>query len=171
MSNAQNCLIENAAFCELFSIWWRPISHCCILLRNIISEITWHVLQFDSSYVFSANSDHFGMEFAGGLLWILTNWTKVLRNRWCTRLQIGVGIVKGLEGTLILHINRLYFCLAKGISFENSHKSFTEYSTVTFGFESVHFYQPDIVNAPRQNFVVHAMTLRSDCWIDSLLLY
>ena len=89
---------------------------------------------------------------------IETNRTKILQKRWCTRLTIGVEGVLGEERTFTYPPG---FFLP--LVFKNSSKSFIKFLPVT----CVHLYRPDIANARRHYFLVHAVTSRSDCWIDS----
>ena len=134
MLNAKNCIIANAALCEVFSIWWRPILNCAVyryrnfvenqmicftvwnkivhmFFRQVLLILEWHL------HIFYFESEE-------------TNRTKILRKLWCARLQIGFEGVKGGQRTFTLHTD---FFLPLVV--ENSSQSFIEYSTVTFGFD------------------------------------
>ena len=136
MLKAQNCIIANAALCEILSIWWRSIFDCAVYrYRNLIGN---HMIRL----TFWRKIIHaFFRQVLLILEWLLqmlilesqeTNRTKILRKLWCATLQIGDEDVKGDEGTFTYP--PAFFL---PFVFEKSNKNFIEYSTVTFGFGPV----------------------------------
>ena len=104
MLNAENCIITNAALCEVLSIWWRPILNC--LVYRYCNFIGNHMIRFTAWHktvhtFYSASSAHLGMTFAYFWFWIPRNKPKkdsteaLMRKAsdWNWRCQRGLGII------------------------------------------------------------------------------
>ena len=138
MPNPPNCIIANAALCEVFSIWWRPILNCAIhRYRNFIEHqmirfTVWHMVVHT---FFRQVPARFGMTFAYFWFWIPRNKPKKdsTEASVCKASDCSWG-VKGDQGTFTYPPT--FF---PPLVFENSSQSFIEYSTVTFGFDPFAF--------------------------------
>ena len=95
-----------------------------------------------------------------------SNRTKILRKLLCSRLQIRVEGVKGEKGTFSYPPD---FFLS--LVFENPSQALLNIQLWLLDLTLMHFYRPDIANARRRYFLVHAVTSKSDCWIDFIALY
>ena len=139
---------------------------CCLSLPQFYrkSHDTFYSLTQDSSYVLSASSAHFGMKFAYFWFWIPRN--KPNKGFGVQGFRLELKVSKGIREHL--HIHRISFCLQ---FLKIQAKALWNIQLWLLDLTHVHFHRPDIVNARRFYFLVHAVTSRSDCWIDSTLQY
>ena len=122
---------------------WHKTVHAFFRQFLLISEWHLHIFDFESQE---------------------TNRTKILQKLWWARLQIGIEVSNGIMN--LLHNHRLSFCL---YFLKITTKVLLNIHLWLLDLTPVHFNRPDIANARRWHFLVHAVTWRSVCWIDSTL--
>ena len=140
------------------------------IVTTILSEITWYVLQFDRRQFigFFGKFWSFRNEIC---IFLILNPTKQTEQRFCGSFgaqgfRLELKVLKGIRGHL--HIHQLSFCLW---ILKSPVTALFNIQLWLLDLTPMHFYRPDIANARRRYLLVHAVTSRSDCWIESTLLY
>ena len=144
------------------------------IVTAILSEIAWVVLLFVTKQCVPS----FGTfcSFRNDIcIFLILNPKKQTEQRFYESsgvqgFRLDLKVFKGRREHLHTKksIHRLSFCLK---FLKIPAKALLNIQLWLLDLTPVHLYQPDIVNARRWYFLVHAVTSKSDCWIDSTLLY
>ena len=171
MVNAQNCTIANAVLWKVPSILCHQILNFAVCrYRNLICNCMirckcWRKTEFMR---FFSKFCSFRNEICK---YLILNPKKQTEQRFYE----SVGAQRSILELKVLnkrrehlHIHRLSFYLwfLKLLT-----KALLTIQLWLLDLTPVHFYRPDNANARVRYFLVHAVLSKSDCWIDSILLY
>ena len=141
----------------------KPLQHRCSLMIYQKSFDTVYSLTtkkficslHDFGVVFEWNMQRADPESKG------TEWTKVMRKRWSARH--GYDVLRGMN----IHILSGFLSIAKVFCPWKILRNIYWIFNCDFWFTPLDSYRTDNALAHRYYFMVHAVTLRSDCWVDS----